>query len=78
MLAPASAARYHPAAMRLPAGFIPPCLPTKAQEPPSGDGWLHEIKHDGFRLLARRGAERVLLLTRKLPNPLPHRTSIRP
>jgi bifunctional non-homologous end joining protein LigD len=31
----------------LPAGFIPPCLPTKAPKPPSGDVWLHEIKHDG-------------------------------
>jgi ATP-dependent DNA ligase len=33
----------------LPAGFIVPCLPTTAPQPPSGDGWLHEIKHDGFR-----------------------------
>jgi hypothetical protein len=31
----------------LPAGFIAPCLPTKAPTP-SGDVWLHEIKHDGF------------------------------
>jgi bifunctional non-homologous end joining protein LigD len=31
-------------------GFIAPCLPTKAQQPPSGDAWLHEIKHDGFRV----------------------------
>jgi ATP-dependent DNA ligase len=23
--------------------------------PPSGPGWFHEIKHDGFRILARRG-----------------------
>ena len=23
----------------LPAGFVPPCLPTKAQEPPSGPMW---------------------------------------
>ena len=22
------------------------------QAPPSGDGWLHEIKHDGFRALS--------------------------
>jgi ATP-dependent DNA ligase len=40
--------------MRLPAGFIPPCLPTKAQEPAIRDGWLHEIKHDGFRVIASR------------------------
>jgi DNA ligase D-like protein (predicted ligase) len=29
--------------------FIPPMLPTLVQEPPSGDKWLHEIKHDGYR-----------------------------
>jgi ATP-dependent DNA ligase len=37
-----------------PAGFIAPCLPTKAQQPPSGPLWLHEIKHDGFRVIARK------------------------
>jgi len=37
----------------LPAGFIAPCLPTKTDKLPSGDGWLHEIKHDGFRIIAR-------------------------
>jgi len=31
------------------AGFIAPCLPTKT-ELPSGSDWLHEIKHDGFRV----------------------------
>jgi hypothetical protein len=35
----------------LPAGFIAPCLPTTAPHPPSGDQWLHEIKHDGFRVV---------------------------
>jgi bifunctional non-homologous end joining protein LigD len=39
----------------LPVGFIAPCLPTSAPHPPSGDGWLHEIKHDGFRVIARSG-----------------------
>jgi ATP-dependent DNA ligase len=34
----------------LPAGFIAPCLPTKADTLPSGEAWLHEIKHDGFRV----------------------------
>jgi ATP-dependent DNA ligase len=32
----------------LPAGFVAPCLPTNAPQPPSGELWLHEIKHDGF------------------------------
>jgi ABC transporter substrate binding protein len=33
--------------------FIEPCLPSTADRPPSGSGWLHEIKHDGYRLMAR-------------------------
>jgi hypothetical protein len=31
-----------------------PCLPRSAKEPPAGRGWIHEIKHDGFRILAHR------------------------
>jgi ATP-dependent DNA ligase len=45
-------------------GFIEPCLPTPAKGPPKGAGWIHEIKHDGFRLLARREAAGVRLITR--------------
>jgi bifunctional non-homologous end joining protein LigD len=48
----------------LPAGFVPPCLPTKAQEPPSGEAWLHEIKHDGFRIVARKTGDKVRLYSR--------------
>jgi len=48
----------------LPAGFIAPCLPTSAPQPPSGDDWLHEIKHDGFRVIARKSGERVRLYSR--------------
>jgi bifunctional non-homologous end joining protein LigD len=48
----------------LPAGFIQPCLPTKAQRPPSGTPWLHEIKHDGFRVIARKDDARVRLYSR--------------
>ena len=47
--------------MPLPSGFIPPCLPTKAAAPPSGEAWLHEIKHDGFRVIARKDGDRVRL-----------------
>jgi hypothetical protein len=35
----------------LPAGFIAPCLPTKTDKLPSGGLWVHEIKHDGFRVV---------------------------
>ena len=48
----------------LPAGFIQPCLPTKATKPPSGELWLHEIKHDGFRVIARKDGARVKLYSR--------------
>jgi bifunctional non-homologous end joining protein LigD len=46
-----------------PSGFIEPCLPSPAECPPSGPGWIHEIKHDGYRLMARRDAAGVRLLT---------------
>jgi bifunctional non-homologous end joining protein LigD len=45
-------------------GFIEPCLPSTADRPPSGADWIHEIKHDGFRLMACRDAAGVRLLTR--------------
>jgi ATP-dependent DNA ligase len=32
--------------------FIEPCLPCPADKPRSGSNWVHEIKHDGFRLTA--------------------------
>jgi len=35
------------------AGFVEPCLPSPAKAPPAGPNWLHEIKHDGFRIMAR-------------------------
>ena len=48
----------------LPAGFVEPCLPTSSKRPPAGDGWLHEIKHDGFRCIARKEGKRVRLYSR--------------
>jgi bifunctional non-homologous end joining protein LigD len=48
----------------LPAGFIAPCLPTSAPQAPSGALWLHEIKHDGFRVIARKTGKRVRLYSR--------------
>jgi bifunctional non-homologous end joining protein LigD len=43
---------------------IHPCLPRSAKEPPGGSGWIHEIKHDGFRIMARRDETGVRLYTR--------------
>jgi bifunctional non-homologous end joining protein LigD len=48
----------------LPTGFIAPCLPTSARHPPSGPEWLIEIKHDGFRVIARKEGKRVRLYSR--------------
>jgi bifunctional non-homologous end joining protein LigD len=57
----------------LPAGFIAPCLPTSSgPQPPSGGLWLHEIKHDGFRVIARKDGMRVRLYSRP-GNDLTHR-----
>jgi bifunctional non-homologous end joining protein LigD len=41
-----------------------PCLPRLAKQPPAGSGWIHEIKHDGFRIIAQREVDRVRLTTR--------------
>jgi bifunctional non-homologous end joining protein LigD len=47
-----------------PAGFIEPCLPSSADKPPSGSNWIHEIKHDGYRLMTQRDPVGIRLLTR--------------
>ena len=45
-------------------GFIKPALPCPADHPPNGGNWIHEIKHDGYRLMVRRDDAGVRLLTR--------------
>jgi hypothetical protein len=39
--------------------FVQPCQPMPAPRPPRGGDWLHEIKHDGCRMIARRDGARV-------------------
>ena len=41
-----------------------PCLPTRAKIVPTGPDWIHEIKHDGYRLIVQREGKRVRLFTR--------------
>jgi bifunctional non-homologous end joining protein LigD len=45
--------------------FVPPQLAARVKNPPSGAEWLHEIKFDGYRLLARIDGGEVRLLTRR-------------
>jgi bifunctional non-homologous end joining protein LigD len=47
-----------------PPGFIVPCQPTLAHKVPAGDGWIHELKHDGFRILAFKDGDTVRLWSR--------------
>ena len=35
------------------------------RRPPSGSNWIHEIKHDGYRLMARRDPVGIRLITRR-------------
>jgi ATP-dependent DNA ligase len=48
-------------------GFVDPCIPSRAPKPPSGPDWVHEIKHDGYRLIVWRQGEAVGLFTRRVP-----------
>jgi bifunctional non-homologous end joining protein LigD len=45
-------------------GFIEPCLSSAAERPSSGPDWVHEIKHHGYPLMARRDSVGIRLLTR--------------
>jgi bifunctional non-homologous end joining protein LigD len=43
-----------------------PCLPRQAAEPPAGPGWLQEIKHDGFGIMARRDSRGIRLHVQRI------------
>src|SRR5262245_37766595 len=45
--------------------FVPPSLATLRVTAPNGEGWVHEIKFDGYRIQARLDQGKVRLLTRK-------------
>ena len=68
----ASADRPEPGKWKRPPGAkktklpdrLVPQLATLVEAPPEGDEWLHEIKYDGYRLLARIERGQVRLLTR--------------
>jgi bifunctional non-homologous end joining protein LigD len=45
--------------------FIAPCTPVLAPHPPAGEGWAHEIKHDGYRLISTVQRGEVRIYTRR-------------
>ena len=45
-------------------GFVGPCQPSRVARPPSGPFWVHEIKHDGYRLMVHRDGSRIRCFTR--------------
>ena len=47
-----------------PARFIEPCAPVLYEVAPAGPDWLHEIKHDGWRMIAPKAGEIVRLWSR--------------
>jgi bifunctional non-homologous end joining protein LigD len=54
---------------------ITPQLCAAVHEPPTGSGWVHEIKHDGHRLIAYLARGTARLITRNGNNAigdLPH------
>src|SRR6266850_8123686 len=48
----------------MPRSPFDPCIPTKAAKVPDRPEWIHEIKHDGYRLIVQRDGKRVRLWTR--------------
>ena len=48
----------------MPKSTFEPCIPTKAAKVPDRPEWIHEIKHDGYRLIVQRDGKRVRLFTR--------------
>ncbi len=45
--------------------FLEPSLASPCDKPPSGPKWIHEIKHDGYRIQARINGRETRLFTRK-------------
>jgi bifunctional non-homologous end joining protein LigD len=44
--------------------FVPPCSPTTASKPPTGERWTHEVKWDGYRFQVLKIGRGVRLFSR--------------
>ena len=49
----------------MPKSPFEPCIPTRGTKVPDRPEWIHEVKHDGYRLIVQREGNRVRLFTRK-------------
>jgi bifunctional non-homologous end joining protein LigD len=49
----------------LPPSWIAPCMPTLVRTAPTGPNWLHEIKHDGYRVVCVVDQGNVSIYTRR-------------
>ena len=47
------------------AQFIEPMLASLVEQPPDGEEWIHEIKHDGYRTLLALEDGKVQAFTRR-------------
>jgi len=45
-------------------GFLPMTDPIEVDRPPTGPGWAHEVKWDGYRVQAHKEGDRVAVYTR--------------
>jgi len=48
----------------MPKSTFDPCIPTRGTKVPGRPEWIHEIKHDGYRLIVQRDGSVVRLWTR--------------
>jgi bifunctional non-homologous end joining protein LigD len=48
----------------MPNRLFEPCIPTRGTKVPASPDWIHEVKHDGYRLIVQRDGNRVRLFTR--------------
>ena len=73
---PAKALSAQALPAKLPLSLFPQ-LATLVEEPPQGDGWIYEVKFDGYRVLARIDGDDVRLFTRNGNNWTPRMKALR-
>jgi bifunctional non-homologous end joining protein LigD len=61
---PKPGSKRNASARSAPIPWRAPELATLVQEPPAGREWLHEVKFDGYRILARVDRGRAMLISR--------------